>query len=552
MQKSAVSTTRPALPADRLLARLGGRLRALGLSVSFWDSAGAVLGEVTGCGELCSLLCKDKRFCHEAMSRLAQQTCLDERSGISAGPAGCCMLAVPVRQRRRLVGAALACFPPQQMADSEELTRACTQAYLDREVVADLCRRAARHDAGLARTLCNVLEWLIEDDLAKAVAETELTTLSTNLANTYEELSLLYRISGSMKVTQNGSEFFDNLCGELVEVMELQATAVLVDPRERSSETSRVVFAGDLPVSVEQLMQIVQKYLSPRLRSSKRAMVENQFAAHAAHLGPEASQIRTLIAAPLMSAGNCKGVLVGLNKRTGEFDSVDLKLISSISSQVAVFLENHHLYEDLQDMLMGLLHALTTSVDAKDPYTRGHSQRVALISRKLAALAGFGPQRVERVYLSGLLHDIGKIGIPETVLLKVGKLTDEEYDKVKRHPEVSAGILKGIPQLEDTLPAVLYHHERPDGRGYPRGLSGRDIPIEALIVGLADSFDAMTSDRTYRSAMPLEAVVAEIRRYSGTQFDSRLVELLLSLELAEFLNELREASAVGAEAPAGS
>ncbi|KKL60765.1 hypothetical protein LCGC14_2202030, partial [marine sediment metagenome] len=430
--------------------------------------------------------------------------------------------------------------------------RACTRAELDREVMAGLCRQLAHHHQDQTEELQAVLQWTIEDEQTKAVAQDELGTLSTNLASTYEELSMLYRISGSMRVTQGGGAFFENICRELLEVMHLQAAAALLYPREHSgSSEDELVCAGEQPLPKEQLTQIIRRYLAPRLAADMRTLVDNQFASNAAHLGPGVEKIRTIIAVPLTSGDKIKGVLLGVNKLTGEFDSNDLKLIGSISSQAAVFLENHHLYEDLQDLLMGMLHALTSSIDAKDPYTSGHSRRVALISRKLAELSGFDPHRAGRVYLAGLLHDVGKIGMPESVLLKAGRLTDAEYQKVKRHPEVGAGIISGIRQMEDVIPTILCHHERPDGQGYPKGLAGDQIPIEALIVGLSDSLDAMTSSRTYRAPMPLEAVVAEIRRCSGTQFDSQLVELLLSLDLAEFLEYLREATDADAESAQG-
>jgi len=461
------------------------------------------------------------------------------------------MIALPIRQRRRLIATMVACFPTRQTPDSEQFARACDMAHVDGQAMAELCRQAAVHDGSDAACIGAVLEWLIEDEQAKTVAEAELATLSAHLANTYEELSMLYRVSGSMKVTRSSTEFFDGICRELMGVIHLEATAVWLNRREPSEPADQLVYAGDLPVTREQLEHIVGHYLSPRLAASGKAMVDNEFATHAAHLGDKAGRIRTLIAVPLMSADNFKGVLLGINKLAGEFDSIDQKLISSITSQAAVFVESYHLYEDLQDLLMGMLHALTASIEAKDRYTCGHARRVALASRKLAELSGFDAYRVGRLYLAGLLHDVGKIGIPETVLLKTGRLTDEEYATVKRHPEVGAGILGGIRQIEDIVPAVLHHHERPDGRGYPKGLAGSEIPVEALIVGLADSFDAMTSSRTYRSAMPLQAVMVEVRRCSGTQFDPALVEMLLSLDLAEFLDELREASAADAELARG-
>jgi len=547
-------------PFQRLYELLHGRLERMGLTISLWDPAGEGLVLPTPVGEFCNQMCGESQLCLERMGSLAQKVCLEGRSAISTAPTNCCLLAVPLRQRRRVAGAAVACWPALQTPEGEEFARACSQASVDAELMATLCRRAARHDRSEAETLCHMLEWLLQDEQVKQVARDELSTLSTHLANTYEELSLLYRISGSMKVTQSTTQFFDNICRELLEGMQLQAAAAVLKPRDCSGTLEQVVHAGQLPVTSGQLAQVAQSYLYPRLAGSTRTLIENQFAEQAGHLGAAAGEIRTLIAVPLMSSSSCKGILVGINKMRqgpgggyldGEFDSVDLKLISSISSQAAMFLENHHLYEDLQDLLMGMLHALTSSIDAKDPYTSGHSQRVALLSKKLAQMCGFDEQRVGRVYLAGLLHDIGKIGMPEAVLLKTGRLTDEEYADVKRHPEVGARILGGIPQMADLMPAILHHHERPDGCGYPRGLAGGDVTIEALIVGLADSFDAMTSSRTYRAAMPLEAVVTEIRRCSGTQFDPRLVELLLSLDLESYLDELRKASTAEADAATG-
>ena len=215
-----------------------------------------------------------------------------------------------------------------------------------------------------------------------------------------------------------------------------------------------------------------------------------------------------------------------------------------------MFLENRHLYEDVQDLLMGVLHALTASIDAKDPYTCGHSRRVAILSRDLACLAGLDAAAAQRLYLAGLLHDVGKIGIPESVLLKAGKLTGAEYAAVKAHPGTGARILRGIRQVEPVLPAILHHHERLDGRGYPARLGGEQIPLEARIVALADSFDAMTSCRTYRTAMALEAVTAELRRCRGAQFDPRLVDLLLGQNLEALLHETRRQADESAAVPA--
>jgi putative nucleotidyltransferase with HDIG domain len=185
------------------------------------------------------------------------------------------------------------------------------------------------------------------------------------------------------------------------------------------------------------------------------------------------------------------------------------------------------------------MRALTSSIDAKDPYTCGHSERVALLSKRLAEIMGWSKAQAERIYLCGLLHDIGKIGVPEAVLQKPGKLTNIEFDLIKKHPVIGAKIIRGIQEMEDLVPGVLHHHECMDGRGYPGGLKGEAIPIQARVLCVADALDAMTSDRPYRKAMPARLAESEVFRAADTQFDSDLVEAVLKLNFPEYLGELR-------------
>ncbi len=555
------SSLKQVFPSEFFLKPLAEKLRELGMSVSFWDQDGSILTAPSFQGQFCCLMCGQKGICLEAMSQLARKAAEQGQREITTSPSGCCIFTVPLYQRRRLIGSVAGCFPTLQTIESEEFLRTCSRMHLDTEAMASLCRQEAVYTERQAENMCSILEWIVQCEQAKKVGSEELATLSVNLANTYEELSLLYSISSSMKVTHRTTEFFENLCNELLEVMRIQSAAVVLHPRENSNSDDQVIAAGKLPLTAEQLIGLSRRYIAPQAAKQPRRpdvigrdstdrdegrktcsmIVDNRFFEHAEHLDPEIEQIRTLAAAPFMIAGEYQGAVFVLNKIDGEFDSADLKLISSVSGQATMFLENHNLYEDVQDLLMGVLHALTASIDAKDPYTCGHSHRVALISRKLAQLSGFDEHRIERIYLAGLLHDIGKIGVPEAVLRKPGRLTDSEFDSVKRHPGIGATILGGIRQMEDIIPIILNHHKRLDGGGYPasHGGSTGEIPIEALIVGLADSFDAMTSSRTYRSAMPLDVVITEIRRCSGTQFDPRLVESLLSLNLEDFLAELR-------------
>jgi len=221
----------------------------------------------------------------------------------------------------------------------------------------------------------------------------------------------------------------------------------------------------------------------------------------------------------------------------GDFTSVDVQLFRAVADRVTPFLENHRLYEDLADLLMGMLHALVSSIDAKDTYTCGHSERVAYISRALARASGMPDEMCERIYLAGLLHDVGKIGVPDSILCKMGRLTAEEFEAMRRHPEIGAKILSRVRQIQDLLPGVLYHHERIDGRGYPEGLAGENIPLMGRLICIADCFDAMTTNRTYRSALPLPVALAEVRRCAGTQFDPKFAEVFLDLDHESLLKQ---------------
>jgi len=177
------------------------------------------------------------------------------------------------------------------------------------------------------------------------------------------------------------------------------------------------------------------------------------------------------------------------------------------------------------------IRALAEAVDAKDAYTRGHSERVGVYASKLGRELGLPREVIERIYISGLLHDVGKIGIPDRIITKPDRLTPEEYEEIKRHPEIGARILQPVAFLADVVPCVRHHHEWYDGsdRGYPSQLVGDQIPLPSRIILVSDTLEAMTSDRPYRKGMPLERVLEELRRFSGTQFDPRCVDAMLLL-----------------------
>ncbi|RNC73292.1 MAG: HD domain-containing protein [Desulfuromonadales bacterium] len=237
-----------------------------------------------------------------------------------------------------------------------------------------------------------------------------------------------------------------------------------------------------------------------------------------------AAGIRSLLAIPLMARDQVKGVLLLGDREEGKFARGETFTIEKIASQMAVALENARLYEDMRSLFINTVSSLANAIDAKSPWTKGHSERVMHISVRIAKAMGLSDDTVERVRLGGLLHDIGKIGVIEALLEKPALLSEDEFPPMRLHPEKGVAILAPIAQLQDVLPAILHHHERWDGSGYPKGLKGENIPMEARIVAVADSFDAMVSDRPYKKGYSVGESLNELRKSAGSHFDTTVVE----------------------------
>jgi HD-GYP domain-containing protein (c-di-GMP phosphodiesterase class II) len=209
------------------------------------------------------------------------------------------------------------------------------------------------------------------------------------------------------------------------------------------------------------------------------------------------------------------------------FRKSDAALLTPFVGLLELYLRSSNRYQDLKDLLVGLTRALTTALDAKDSYTFGHSERVARIAVELGRELGLEGDELGDIYLTGLLHDVGKIGIRDTVLLKPDVLTAEEREHVKQHVTIGYSILADLRQIRNLLPGVLYHHERWDGTGYPDGLAGENIPLLARILAVADAYDAMSNARPYRDALPCRKVEEILLEGSGTQWDAQVVEAFM-------------------------
>lgn len=242
---------------------------------------------------------------------------------------------------------------------------------------------------------------------------------------------------------------------------------------------------------------------------------------------------KSMITVPLAAKGKVLGALQLLNKSGGGlFSEQDLRIALALASQSALALHNSQMYDEVSRMLLSMIRTLAKVLDARDPYTAGHSERVAQYSLAIAQRTGMDAQECDELYKAALLHDIGKIGIADDVLRKPDRLTPKEYEDIKLHTVIGAGILSNMEPKAAMVKAVATarsHHERLDGSGYPDALKGDDIPLFARIVGIADAFDAMTTARSYSKGLPLRQAAEELIRCKDSLFDAALVDAFIEI-----------------------
>ncbi|MBL8746567.1 MAG: HD-GYP domain-containing protein [Phycisphaerae bacterium] len=449
----------------------------------------------------------------------------------------------PHRKRRRgMLVAAL--FTPEFLT-SALVREICHQAALPIDAVqADFAGRAV-FSREIVDRMARVLSWSQADLDAISRDQALIADFSRKLAESYEEITLLQKLGRAMNQVAQPKRFVALACDELQKTLPFQWIAVKFTPDRRlaRSMAGRLYLSGDAPCDSSRLESQTSRFLEDLTPVDVRVVPPEL----CEPIGFGSSQ---LLIHPVARDGQVVAALFAGNKRgeDPQVSSTDIKLLEAAAAYLAILLDNSILYDDQQLMFIGTLEALTSSIDAKDPYTCGHSERVAELAAALAKAHGLDDESVERIRLAGVVHDVGKIGVPEAVLCKTGRLTEAEFAQIRLHPEIGYQILKDIPHFEDLLPGVLFHHERFDGRGYPRNLKGEDIPLMARIIGLVDAFDAMSSNRTYRSAMARERVMEELADNAGTQFDPALVQSFARVDLArydELVEKHQTASATG-------
>jgi HD-GYP domain-containing protein (c-di-GMP phosphodiesterase class II) len=256
-------------------------------------------------------------------------------------------------------------------------------------------------------------------------------------------------------------------------------------------------------------------------------LVRNGSAARAASLA--APWIRRLMVMPLRAAGRTSGWLVATGAPTERaFTEVDSRLFETVAALLALHVRNLTLDRQNDELKLSFVRSMVTAIDAKDPYTRGHSDRVAVVAQALAAKLGLDAAQQSSIRLAGLLHDLGKVGVDDAILRKPGRLTPQEFAQIRRHPEIGRRILADLNGFEHVLPGVLHHHEAFDGSGYPHGLAAERIPRMARILAVADAFDAMGTDRPYRPGLTPHEVASILEAGAGRQWDPVVVRALMA------------------------
>jgi len=381
--------------------------------------------------------------------------------------------------------------------------------------------------------------------------ESERDALAEKLGHTFEELHWLRTVAMTLASSGATAALPHVAHGILPQLRSiLGAAAVMVVPGATTSDGRLPRFVEtDIVQSIDPETSAVDTsalmHLASQLdRLSPATPVVFNRNSHLPMPSLETSATN-LVAVPLVQCESHYGWLIAWDRiaphashgssdlRSTEFGSYQVGLLTTAASMLAGHARNVELFRAEEGLRVNVIEAITGALDARDPYTCGHSRRVGTYASALAERCGFTPEECERIYVTGLLHDVGKIGIPDDVLKKTDRLTEAEFDVIKQHPTIGHAILSPLKRLAYVLPGVLHHHERMDGAGYPHGLAGHEIPTEARILAVVDGYDAMTSNRAYRKAMTTERAREILQQGAGTQWDASIVSAFLELSTVE-------------------
>jgi len=360
----------------------------------------------------------------------------------------------------------------------------------------------------------------------------ELEDKNSNLEKVVARLSTLYKVGLAINSNMDSENIFRQIIDSTMETLNAEIGYIIIHDKDNNTLRVDTLVGYDHPATGDVYVPIKDTSVSGWvLKNSKPLLISDindtpQFDRFST-IGYER---KTLICSPLIVKDEVFGTITVVNKSDGStYSNEDLGLLSTIAAQASIAIKNAMLYDEQQKTYLNTIHALVSAIEASDSYTRGHSERVTRYSVSIAKKIGLSPERLKIMERAAILHDIGKIGINLTLLHKVGKLTPEDIEELQQHPNIGLKILEPIEFLIDVRLCIAQHHERFDGKGYPNRVSGDQLLLESRILAVANSFDAMTSDRPYRKALPLDVAVKELVDNCSTQFDPEIVPVFVEL-----------------------
>jgi len=362
-----------------------------------------------------------------------------------------------------------------------------------------------------------------------AESEIEKRNLASETLNKYKEITLLYDIVEKVSSCLDTKEIARLVMEEAKRVIHLSSVSVFMLNRD-TDELELIAHHGyelDAMATVDR-----REGLAGSVLTLGRAEIVNDVQADP-RFDNDPVRLRSLMCAPLKAKDKVVGVIKLGSEQPITYTAEDLKLFTTLASLAAVAMENASLYEQLKETFYTTVYTLAETIEKRDPYTGNHTKRVMEYSVAIGKTLGLAEEDMSRLQLGAVLHDIGKIGVRDSVLLKESALTAEEFEQIKKHAVYGEEIIARISQLRTAIPGIRQHHEKFDGRGYPDGLKGEEIDITARIIAVADSFDAMTTNRPYRQGLSLETAFEELHKYAGTQFDPQIVEAFFASDVME-------------------
>jgi putative nucleotidyltransferase with HDIG domain len=368
----------------------------------------------------------------------------------------------------------------------------------------------------------------------------EIESLSGEVARNYEELSLLWRLSSRLGTGLDVTNICNVLADEVMRICPSHNVFILLAneagntspsgrPRDLREPDGKTFFIPRLALG-DGAGNISARRFDPaggllgHVYKTKEPLTVCDVKQDERFEGLPFPVTRIMIA-PLTVEDLVIGAAIATDKLNGdEYYSTEIKLIHGIASECAISIKKALLYEEIRSILFSVTESLALAIEAKDPYTYGHSKRVSETAASVAGEMGFSPEAVHWIRLAALLHDVGKIGTPESILRKDGSLSEDEMERIREHPIIGARMIEHISRMGEVAQWICHHHERYDGTGYPSGLAKEEIPLPSKIISIADSYDALTSDRPYRKSLTEQEALGLIKQLVGAQFDPVVFE----------------------------